>query len=75
MQGMNIHVHILHGGSPANFLDLGGGVKTPQVYISHIYVQVYICMCVPVHICNVHTYVWIKCMAAHMTISLTSAVV
>jgi len=21
----------LHGGSPANFLDLGGGVKTPQV--------------------------------------------
>jgi succinyl-CoA synthetase beta subunit len=21
----------LHGGEPANFLDLGGGVKTPQV--------------------------------------------
>ena len=67
MQGMNIHVHILHGGSPANFGNLGGGVKTPQVYMSHVYMYVYMYVYMHgyIYAMYIHTYVhtvwWLAC--------------
>jgi len=66
MRCIYIHMHILHGGSPANFVDLGGGVKTPQVYVSHIHVRVHVYRYAHVHICNVHTYICIYYLVARL---------
>ena len=61
MQCTYIHMYILSGGSPANFVDFCGGVRTPQVSISyinvHVYLHVHVHVHVPVHVCNIYAHI------------------